>query len=146
MLGRPRIGSAVAFVVAALGLLVVGCGGSSGGDSVSIEETKACFEGQGYTTNDRPDLGLADVSAEDWYEVLRDDEDVVVVAFFGDSGDAERSKNFLEGITRTASEAFGTELSESDVDELIRTKGNAMYWWNGVNPIHEDDVESCMNP
>jgi hypothetical protein len=77
---------------------------------------------------------LADVSADDWYDVTDSDgEDVVTVAYFEDSDSVDRSKRLLAGITKTASEAFGVEVTDDDIDDLVRTSGNYLYWWNSAD-------------
>ena len=48
-------------------------------------------------------------------------EDVVTVAYFEDSDSVDRSKRLLAGITKTASEAFGVEVTDDDIDDLVRT-------------------------
>jgi len=38
------------------------------------------------------------------------------------------------------------ELTDDVIDDLIRTSGNYLYSFHGTYPIHEDDVENCLNP
>lgn len=138
---------ALSNVGAAVLLLAPGCGGSSGGgSSATIAETKSCFESSGYTTNDRPELGFADVGADDWYDVEDSAGDAVVtVAYFEDADSVDRGKRVLRGVTKTAAEAFDIEITDDDIDELVRTSGGYLYWWTGTTAVHEDDVERCVN-
>ena len=88
-------------------------------------DTKACFQAAGYTTTDRPELGFADVGADDWYDVKDSDGDAVVtVTYFEDTDSVERAKRVLAGITKSTAESFDIEITDADVDELIRASGN----------------------
>jgi len=70
----------------------------------------------------------------------------VAVAYFEDSDSVDRSRRALAAIRRRRSEALGFDVTDEDIDDLVRTSGNYLYWWSGTNPTHESDVESCMNP
>jgi hypothetical protein len=73
-------------------------------------------------------------------------EDVVTVAYFEDSDSVDRAKRVLAGITKTAGEAFGVDITDDDIDDLVRTSGNYLYWWNGTTATHDEHVEACVNP
>jgi len=136
----------IALNVVGLALAVAGCG-SNGSSSFSVADAKACFESDGYTTNDQPELGFADVGPDDWFDVVdADGEDVVTVAYFEDTDAVSRAKGVLAVITKSAAEAFDIDVSDSDIDELVRTSGNYLYWWNSETATNEADVERCMRP
>lgn len=104
---------------------------------LSEGQAKACLHSHGFSVANRPDLGAASVSANDWFVATRGAVHVNV-AYFANVLGATYARAVLGALTKSTAKALGTTVTG------LRQNGRVVYWWSVSSTRYSPVVQACL--
>jgi hypothetical protein len=98
---------------------------------------KACLQAHGFRLANRPDLGAASASANDWFVATRGAVQVNV-AYFANVLGATYARAVVAALTKSTATGLGTTVTR------VRQHGRVLYWWVDSPARYGPVVQRCL--
>lgn len=106
-------------------------------EPLSEAQGKACLRSHGFRVVNRPDLGSASVSANDWFAATRGAVEVDV-AYFSSVLGATYARAVVAALAKSTATGLGMPASG------LRQEGRVVYWWIDSPARYGPVVQACL--